>query len=158
MGILYDYIGIYKIIWINCGLLATGLLILGTQTSLPFLYAGAFLFGVQKLLGRSPGSATHTRAVRRPRLCKTRSVHESRCRPIGMIGPFTISNIYTATGSYSPVWLTSLVFVALALFFVIIARANKHRHMNRWHEAGYRQKDEVLATDSSHLCSGADVV
>lgn len=135
MGILYDYIGVYKIIWINCGLLVLGLVLLGTQTDLIFLYIGAALFGVQNSLV----------AVQTPLLIRDLFGDRDYAKLVpytrvgvglfGMIGPYIISTVFMNTGLYSLVWLTGIGFVVLATCFVIIARLNKYRYMASWHEA-----------------------
>jgi MFS family permease len=132
MGFLYDYIGIYKIIWINCALLVTGLFILGTQSNLTLLYIGAALFGIQNSLV----------AVQTPLLIRELFGNRdySRLIPLtrigigalGMMGPILVANIYNATGTYSVVWLTSSAIVVVAVCFVIIARVGKKRYAKFW--------------------------
>jgi len=142
MGFLYDYIGVYRIIWINCGLLAVGLILLGTQTALTPLYIGAALFGVQNSLV----------AVQAPLL--VRELFGDRDCPrlisytrvgvgvFGMIGPFIVSAVFDASGSYQPVWMTSLGFVGAAVGFVVIAYACRKRFASQWRTP---TKDEETA-------------
>ncbi len=141
-GFLYDYIGVYKITWINCGLLALGLLLLGTQTNLVMLYIGAALFGVQNSLV----------AVQTPLLIRTLFGDRDYAKLVpytrvgigifGMMGPYIVSSVSGFTGSFAFVWLVGLGFVALAACFVVIARANKHRYMEHWFKSGETEGDK----------------
>jgi MFS family permease len=135
MGLLYDIIGIYKVIWINCVLLAFGLFLLGTQTALPLIYLGAALFGIQNSLV----------AVQTPLLIRELFGNRDFAKLVpymrvglglcGATGPALIASIVSATGSYNAVWLTGLLFVLLGACFAITARMNKRRHMRYWIDA-----------------------
>jgi MFS family permease len=143
MGLLYDYIGIYKIIWINCFLLALGLFILATQKELWILYIGAGLFGIQNSLV----------AVQTPLLIRELFGDRDYSRlyaytrvgvgALGLLGPLLITTIFNATGSYSPAWLASIAIVAIACVLAITARLNKSKYMTFWRDARSRQPDEV---------------
>jgi MFS family permease len=153
-GFLYDYIGIYKITWINCGLLALGLILLGTQTDIILLYIGAALFGVQNSLV----------AVQTPLLVRALFGDRDYARLVpytrvgiglfGMMGPYIASTVSGATGSFAFVWLAGLGFVALAICFVLIARFNKFRYMNHWLDTGVPDKDETRTTVSASEGTG----
>ncbi len=132
MGFLYDYIGIYKIIWINCALLITGLFLLGTQTNLVMLYIGAALFGIQNslvavqtplLIRELFGNRDYSRLVPLTRI---------GIGALGMTGPLLVAGIYNATGTYSVVWLTSIAIVIVALCFAMAARRGKKHYAQLW--------------------------
>ncbi|MDR0514769.1 MAG: MFS transporter [Coriobacteriaceae bacterium] len=143
MGLLYDYIGIYKIIWINCILLACGLLILATQTELWLLYIGAGLFGIQNSLV----------AVQTPLLIRELFGDRDYSRlyaytrvgvgALGLLGPILITTIFNSAGSYTPAWLASILIVALAGALVLVARLNKKRYQTHWRDADVRLPDEA---------------
>lgn len=136
MGWLYDFISIYKIIAINFCLLAIGLALLATQTALPLLYLGAFLFGVQNSLV----------AVQIPLLVRDLFGDRpyDRLIPItrvgvgvfGLFGPIIITSILGATGGYAAVWGTGILIVIAAALFVIIARATRKSPQAAWREEG----------------------
>jgi MFS family permease len=143
MGLLYDYIGIYKIIWVNCILLALGLFILATQTELWLLYIGAGLFGIQNSLV----------AVQTPLLIrelfgdrdysKLYAYTRVGVGALGLLGPILVSTIFNSTGSYQPAWLASIAIVAIACTLVIVARVNKPRYLQYWRDAVTRLPDEI---------------
>ena len=136
MGWLYDYISIYKIIAINFCLLAIGLGLLATQTALPLLYLGAFLFGVQNSLV----------AVQIPLLVRDLFGDRPYEKLIpftrvgvgifGLFGPIIISSILGATGGYSAVWGAGIVIVAAAAIFIIVAFANRAKPRAAWRAEG----------------------
>jgi len=136
MGVLYDYISIYKIIAINFCLLAIGLILLSTQTALPLLYVGAFLFGVQNSLV----------SVQIPLLVRDLFGDRPYEKLIpftrvgvgifGLFGPTMITYILGETGGYSAVWGSGLIIVVLAACFVIIARAARKKPQSQWKEEG----------------------
>jgi MFS family permease len=138
MGLLYDYIGIYKIVWINCCLLTIGLLILATQKELWLLYIGAGLFGIQNSLV----------AVQTPLLIRELFGDRDYSRlysyalvglgALGLLGPILITTVSNRTGSYSPVWLISVGIVAVACLLVVVARLNRSRYADKWCGASSR--------------------
>jgi MFS family permease len=142
MGLLYDYIGIYKVIWINCLLLAAGLFILATQKELWLLYIGAGLFGTQNSLV----------AVQTPLLIRELFGDRDYSRlyaytrvgvgALGLLGPIMIATIYNGTGSYSSAWLISIAIVVVACVLAIAARLNKPRYMAQWRDSPSRLLDE----------------
>ena len=143
MGWLYDYISIYKIISINLCLLAVGLILLSTQTALPPLYLGAFLFGVQNslvavqipLLVRDLfGDRPYEKLIPFPRV---------GVGIFGLFGPTMITYILGATGGYSAVWASGLIIVVLAAAFIFIARAARKKPQAHWKEEG--EPDDVVA-------------
>ncbi len=143
MGVLYDYMSIYKIIWINCILLSVGLLLLATQTELWLLYLGCALFGIENSLV----------AVQCPLLIrdlfgdrdysKLYAYTRVGVGAFGLMGPTLVATILNTTGSYRPAWVASIFIVVAAAVFVIIARRNRSKYMMHWHEAGPRGEDEL---------------
>lgn len=160
MGWLCDHISVYKTIAIDFCLLAIGLALLSTQTSLSLLYLGAFLFGVQNSLV-AVQIPLLVRAIFGDRAYeKLIPITRAGVGVFGLFGPMLIGNLLDATGGYSAVWGSGVLIVIAAALFVVVARASSKKPRSAWCERGVSQSEQLSGTPlefSDRLTTNASI-